>query len=517
MAEQLIKRGNCWYFRYTDGNGVRKMRKGCPDKRVTEDMLHAAEIEAARIRAGLVDPKEIALRTHEARPLAAHLDDWHADILAKGKTAKHADLSRDRVGKLIALVKGVSLVDLVSVRKPGAKERAAQLLADTLAKARFHDLTPETIQAALAVLRDEGGASKTVNHHRAAARAFFKWCHRRGRIRNIPTEGVDGFNADEDLRHVRRSLTDSELARLIAHLETARTLRGMPGRLRAIACRTAAGTGFRVNELRSLVPESFHLEGPRPCITLAAKKAKNRKGVDQPISQSLACRLREWLRDKRRGESVFPLHSDIGKLMAIDLEDCGIPYRTEDGVVDFHALRVYYITALVRSGRSIKEVQELARHANVATTLKYYVKVSAHDKHNAVDSLPILEPPAPVYEAATGTYRTHVHTLAPSCIHSGDASGRDLTRSDVIEGSDDQSLTEGKPLENEASDASRRFQTLADGEGTSGTDSPGRRAIPPYPRSSACPPGFRRAHPCCTSSPMGSPRYPGASPGVYRA
>jgi hypothetical protein len=52
MAEQLIQRGKDWYYRYTDAGGVRRMRKGCTDKRATEEMLRAAETEAARLRSG---------------------------------------------------------------------------------------------------------------------------------------------------------------------------------------------------------------------------------------------------------------------------------------------------------------------------------------------------------------------------------------------------------------------------------------------------------------------------------
>ena len=116
----------------------------------------------------------------------------------------------------------------------------------------------------------------------------------------MPTDGVEGFNVDEDQRHVRRSLTDDELARLIAHAETGRPILGMPGPLRAMAYRVAAVTGFRVDELRSLTPESFRLDGPRPCITLAARDAKNRRPVDQPIPMSIVAPLRDWLRDKAR-------------------------------------------------------------------------------------------------------------------------------------------------------------------------------------------------------------------------
>jgi integrase len=381
-----------YIIEYVDENGDCRRETGTTDWKLTARRAAKIEEEVFLRKGGLLDPKAEAYRDHEDKPLAGHLDDWHRDLLAKGKTPKHADLSRDRAGKLIAMVNGVPIDDLVPRRKAEAMERAAGLLADTLGRARFGDLTAETIQAALARLKEEGRSAQTANHFRAAIRAFLKWCHKRGRIRGVPSDGVEGFNVDEDPRHVRRSLTDDELARLIAHAETARTVLGMPGPLRAMAYLVAASTGFRVDELRSLTPESFRLEGRRPQITLTAGDTKNRRAVDQPIPASLVGPLRDWLRDKPAGEPVFPLHHDTAKAIRSDLEACGIPYETEEGLADFHALRAYYVSALVRSGRSVKEVQQLARHAKPETTLKHYARVSAHDLQGAVESLPSLTP-----------------------------------------------------------------------------------------------------------------------------
>ena len=57
---------------------------------------------------------------------------------------------------------------------------------------------------------------------------------------------------DEDLRHIRRSLTEDELTMLIHRTESGPDRFGMPGPLRSIAYQTAAYTGFRVDEIRSL-------------------------------------------------------------------------------------------------------------------------------------------------------------------------------------------------------------------------------------------------------------------------
>jgi integrase len=175
----------------------------------------------------------------------------------------------------------------------------------------------------------------------------------------------------------------------------------MPGPLRALAYRVAAATGFRAQELRSLTPESFRL-GNEPTIFLAASSTKNRKPADQPIPQSLARTLRDWLRDKPAGQSVFPLHREVARAIRADLEAVAIPYRTEEGKADFHALRSVYVSALIRNGATFKEFHELARHAKPETTLKHYAKVARPTLFNAVEKLP--DPmQRPTKAGATGT------------------------------------------------------------------------------------------------------------------
>jgi site-specific recombinase XerD len=55
-----------------------------------------------------------------------------------------------------------------------------------------------------------------------------------------------------------------------------------------------------------------------------------------------------------------------------DLERVGIAYDTPEGIADFHAAgRHSHITGLIRSGASIMEAKELARHADIRQTAKY--------------------------------------------------------------------------------------------------------------------------------------------------
>jgi hypothetical protein len=96
-------------------------------------------------------------------------------MVARGRTARHADQYPERAGELVALVKGASLSDLQPGRKPEARKHASELLAAVLASARLSDLDAERIQAALALLRDLGKALQSINHFRASLRAFCRW------------------------------------------------------------------------------------------------------------------------------------------------------------------------------------------------------------------------------------------------------------------------------------------------------------------------------------------------------
>src|SRR5258708_4239089 len=123
----LRKRGRVWYYRYTNADGIKQEIRGCPDKRATEEMGHAAEMEAARRRAGLTDPKAEAYRDHEARPLSEHLDDFQAAGTAKGSTPKHVKLFANFARRVSALAVGARLDAIDAPRRSTLMEKAVYL------------------------------------------------------------------------------------------------------------------------------------------------------------------------------------------------------------------------------------------------------------------------------------------------------------------------------------------------------------------------------------------------------
>jgi hypothetical protein len=210
------KRGANWYYRYVDADGVKRTVKGCTDRRATEELARDAEAKAARIRAGLIDPKELAYRDHDAKPLADHLADWRADLMHRGDTPKHANLSTDRARRLVAVMFGSS-PDEVDGKRMSRRQcaEARRRVAQGISPARLSHLSAAKVQSALARFRDSGRSLETCNHYRRAVRGFVRWCWKEGRLRDNPLLSVAGFNAKEDRRHDRRTLSLEELHRLI--------------------------------------------------------------------------------------------------------------------------------------------------------------------------------------------------------------------------------------------------------------------------------------------------------------
>ena len=76
-----------------------------------------------------------------------------------------------------------------------------------------------------------------------------------------------------------------------------------------------------------------------------------------------------------------------------DIQRVGIPYRTEEGTADFHAVgRHTHITELLRNGASLVEARELARHSDIRMTMRY-THIGLVDQARAVAAIPAPKVP----------------------------------------------------------------------------------------------------------------------------
>jgi integrase len=427
------RKGASWYIAHTDENGKRRTVKGCTDKAATEGMARKLETEAQLRRRGVIDPKTDGYASNEARPLCEHLNDWKAYLLGKGSSLRHANEGHARVVKLMADAEAT----------------------------RLSDLTLSRVQAALAIMKDEGLSLRTVHHYTRLAKNFTRWAWHDGRSReDLLAHLRTPDNVDSDRRRERRVLPMDELLRLIAAAERGPVIRKLAGPDRAMMYRIAAGTGYRSGEIQSLTPESFDVDAPCPSITVDAKNSKRRQHDVQPIQPALASILKPWLATKPKDQAIFPV-SRWAILIALqgDLLSAGIEYENDDGVADFHALRHGYITALAKSNASVKVVQSLARHSTPTLTLGVYSHIGLIDQSAALDALPDLAAlPAPVqYRSKTANCDTALSQLDSILTAPGqrasDGIMRKLADSDASTRLTVPTLMDSKPFKNRRLDA----------------------------------------------------------------
>jgi integrase len=190
-----------------------------------------------------------------------------------------------------------------------------------------------------------------------------------------------------ELKRVRRALTDEEFDRPIKTTRKAPPSHQLKGEQRAYLYLTAANTGFRVSELYSLTPTSFHF-GEQPYVYLEARVAKNKKATNQPVSRDFAETIRPWLPQEGR---LWPRLAckRAAEMLTGDLDKAKIPCQNGEGLVDFHSLRVFYVTQLCKSIKNPKIIQTLARHSTMELTMRIYAKVNPSDAATAVNGVQI--------------------------------------------------------------------------------------------------------------------------------
>jgi integrase len=94
-------------------------------------------------------------------------------------------------------------------------------------------------------------------------------------------------------------------------------------------------------------------------------------------------------------EKVFPNFTKSCKPAAWikkDLISAGLKAKDSEGnAIDFHSLRVSYISFLANSATPAKTIQTLARHSTPQLTFNVYAKSFNETKQLAMDSLPVFD------------------------------------------------------------------------------------------------------------------------------
>ena len=157
------------------------------------------------------------------------------------------------------------------------------------------------------------------------------------------------------------------------------------GRARVLVYAVATGTALRQGELKRLRWQD--VDRDRQTVHVPPTSAKSRKGQSVPLRDDLAAALAAFrptgiaLSAPVFAGRTFPTQ----RTLLADLAAAGIARRDEsDRVVDFHSLRVSFVSALAAAGVHPRVAQALARHAHVDTTMRCYTDLALLDLRGAV-------------------------------------------------------------------------------------------------------------------------------------
>lgn len=371
-------RGSCYYVGWTDVDGKRKMRKAFRDRGLSEQLAAKLENEVMLRKRGLIDPEIDRLDQSGRSPIAQHLAAYKKALSNRGTTTKHVAMA---VSRLKFVLDGCTIEKLKDINR--------DTVSDFLHGLRTREKKPI--------------GPRTFNHYIQTLDGFCRWLVSTSRMSRNPVAGVERLNAEVEVRHRRRSLSPEEMSKLIGAAEkSTKRVQGFSGELRAKLYLFSYLTGLRRKELASLKPSSFDINAQPPTVTVDAACSKHRKRDVLPLHPELVTILAEWLPTLYADIQLFPKleRKKTWFMVKKDLERVGIPYETAEGFADFHAAgRHSHITGLLRSGATLTQARELARHGDIRMTMRY-THIGIEDQAAALAGLPMpvsapTEPAAP--------------------------------------------------------------------------------------------------------------------------
>ena len=381
-GDRIIYESDFFTIEYGTGKNRRREVTRFRDRDSAKAYLHELESRAEKRRTGMLDSRLEAYEDHSRRPLAAHVSDYLAVKKAEDKTPKHVAALQRHLDWMVV-----------------------EIRAETLA-----DITATQVTLAIGRMKDAGVSLRTCNSYLTSMKSFVKWCLLDKRLIEDALLAVAAYDHATDPRHPRRAPSVDEIHRL---LDTARSRPaeqcGFFGEDRAMAYETSFLTGFRANEIRSLTPENYDVEGDHPCIIMRPRNSKRRRLDIQPLPAVAVKRFSKWLTGKPAGRRIFEkMPRDTARMLRADLtlaraawiaeaetaderrrrEESGfLKYENSVGeFFDFHACRHGYITLISETCKSVKQAQTLAR-VSTPKLLDRYSHIQLHGMQQAADEV----------------------------------------------------------------------------------------------------------------------------------
>ena len=365
-----------WRFQYTDWRGKRRSATGTTSRAETLKLALRKENEEYEIRKGIRSRPKLSImaKTRDFKDVASEYFAWGEAQGGRGGrpwSRSHRHMRHAQLGWW-------------------EKHLQLQCLGD------LADILPK-VEARLRSLRDKELAGRTIQSYAETLRGFCRWCVKRSYLDEDPLKNLSPFDTTPET--VRRAMNLDEIDRLLNAVSLDRRL----------LYQVAVCSGLRAGELRSLSIDDLDILGCGLC--LRPDWTKNRKSGFQPLPGMLVGDLVDFAasgeaarlyakvyarKDTTRRAPERPLlylPSNTARPFDRDLEAASIEKYTKEGKLDFHALRVTYVTLLLQAGAYIKEAQSLARHSDPKLTMNVYARAIPQRLTEIVETVgqPILE------------------------------------------------------------------------------------------------------------------------------
>ena len=222
-------------------------------------------------------------------------------------------------------------------------------------------------------LKASGHKPTTIQNYLTATKLFFKWTAQEGYYPNI-AEHLKGAKLDRE--HKKDYLTSRQVKEVLESIERD----SMQG-LRDYAILTLMVTGgLRDIEVSRASIEDLRTAGENTVLYVQGK-GRQEKTEYVKISPQVEKAIRAYLKARGDAEETEPLFTSLSN----NSKGKSLTTRSISGIVKArlkeagfnserltaHSLRHTAVTLSLLAGKDITEVQQFARHANIATTMIY--------------------------------------------------------------------------------------------------------------------------------------------------
>jgi integrase len=389
---RLEQRGSgrpLWTLDFKDAHGRRRRQALSPDKRVAErmraDLIAQRDLELAGL--GTVEGQSRSLA--EVRDL--YLTHLRATVGASQATNVAARLGKVLAALRVPRVRDLRVIDLLRYR---------------------------------AELVEAGKSNRTANAHVGAVKAMLNWVVSAQLVAENPVESLKPLPMGEAHQvHVRRALSDEEIARFLAaaeqddadvaaYLAAEKTIasgtkprayaqrRRTPRVPQALLWRALVETGARWGELTQATWADLDAEDRTLRLRAATTKTRRERVIplrSELVAELLALRpVHQRVRQRlvQPGDRIFlapegrawdAATTGARRIFRRILERAGIARRDSAGrFVDIHALRHTAATVMIRRGVPLAVAQRVLGHVSPEMTARVYTHLEVEDLRVAV-------------------------------------------------------------------------------------------------------------------------------------